>query len=301
MRMSNKTPSSLVRFIVSVLLALSLTACFKFVVSEKIFIRPTPDDQIGVGHQQTVKDWVLPASYRAQALVLAREDGVQLHGAWLRADKTAEDRITVLYFMGNSSRISRAGPAISKELLPMGVDLLMFDYRGSGQSAGVPTFALLCADAAAIYDYLLNELHIPKERLVVHGFSLGSLVAGDLATRRPLTALVLDGTGSTPEEYVKYATPWYGKPFVRAEYDPSVQGLGNVAAMRAHQGPLLILSGKADRQAHWKMSRSLFEMAVSPNKQFVLDPKAAHGEVMITADAQAAYLMLLKQVRTSLK
>ena len=290
------------RLIFSVLLALGLSACFKFVVSEKIFVRPTPDQSIGVGHTPAAKGWQLPVGYSAKALVLPREEPTRLHGVWISASASnAADRITVLHFMGNGSRISQNGSEIAKALLPFGVDLVLFDHRGSGQSTGQPTFALLREDAVAIYDYLLNELHIPKERLVVHGFSLGSLVAGDLATRRPLTALVLDGTGSTPEEYVKYATPWYGKPFVRAEYDPSVQGLGNVAAMRAHQGPLLILSGKADRQAHWKMSRSLFEMAVSPNKQFVLDPKAAHGEVMITADAQAAYLMLLKQVRTSLK
>ena len=289
------------RLIFSVLLALGLSACFKFVVSEKIFVRPTPDQSIGVGHTPAAKGWQLPVGYSAKALVLPREEPTRLHGVWISASASnAADRITVLHFMGNGSRISQNGSEIAKALLPFGVDLVLFDHRGSGQSSGQPTFALLREDAVAIYDYLLNELKIPKKQVVVHGFSLGSLIAGDLATHRPLAALILDGTGSTPEQYVKYATPWYGKPFVRADYDQSVRGLSNFAAMQAHLGPLLILSGKGDRQAHWKMSRSLFEAAVSTQKQFVLDPKADHGGVLATPEAESAYRALLQQVRAAL-
>lgn len=286
------------RLLLALLAAFSLSACVNFLVSERIFVKPTPDEIQGQGHAQTASTWNLPGNYKAQGVVLARPDSATLHGIWIRnTAPEALDRVTVLYFMGNTARIGHSGANILRELLPLGVDVLMFDHRGSGQSTGPTSFALMRADAIAIYDYALNDLQLPGARVLVHGFSLGSLIAGDLAVHRPLAGLVLDGTGSTPEEYVKYATPWYGKPFVRATYDPSVQGLGNVAAMQTHRGPLLILSGKGDRQAHWKMSQTLYEAAISTQKELVLDPRAGHGELIGTPAARAAYQRLLQRMR----
>jgi len=279
--------------------ALSLGACMPIKVNEGMFLRPTPDAQPLGSHAALAAAVELAPGYVARAISVDRGDAV-LQGVWLhRGAPNAQPRITAIYFMGNAQRLSRSLQGLADTLLPFDVDLLVFDHRGNGLSNGTPTIVLLEADARAIYDHAVGTLGIAPRRIVGHGFSLGSLIVGGLALDRPLAGLVLDGTGSTAQDYVRYGIPWYAKPFVRVEYDPSIEGKGNLRVVQVYRGPLLILSGQRDATANWRMSRRLFDAARSGEKQWVLAPDQGHGGVFLTAPAQAAYRQLLAQVQTN--
>jgi uncharacterized protein len=66
-------------------------------------------------------------------------------------------------------------------------DLYLMHYRGYGSSSGRPSEAALFADALALFD-LVRATH---QDVVVVGRSLGSGVAVYLASRRPVSRLVL--------------------------------------------------------------------------------------------------------------
>jgi pimeloyl-ACP methyl ester carboxylesterase len=65
--------------------------------------------------------------------------------------------------------------------------LYLVNYRGYGGSSGQPTEEGLCADALAVYDFALAR----HAEIAVMGRSLGSGVAVHLASRRPVSRLVL--------------------------------------------------------------------------------------------------------------
>ena len=95
--------------------------------------------------------------------------------------------VTVLYFGPNMFKISRDGAQVGQRLLPLGVNLVMVDHRGSGGSSGKPTLTLLEHDALAVFDHLSATLKPRQSKILVHGLSLGSFMAAHVASQRPST------------------------------------------------------------------------------------------------------------------
>ena len=91
----------------------------------------------------------------------------------------------LLYFGGNAEDVSYNLPGLSTALPDHAIYLM--HYRGYGGSAGQPSEAALVADAVALFD----RVHAEHARIVVVGRSLGSGVAVQLASLRPVARLVL--------------------------------------------------------------------------------------------------------------
>jgi len=95
---------------------------------------------------------------------------------------------------GNAGNISEAGrPYHYAGLRGLGLSLFAFDYRGYGESEGVPSEDGLYRDADAAYRYLRDTLGVTPERIVIFGHSLGSAVAVELAGTVPAAGVILDG------------------------------------------------------------------------------------------------------------
>jgi fermentation-respiration switch protein FrsA (DUF1100 family) len=141
------------------------------------------------------------ANLKYQALYLQSEDGVKLSG-WVVLSK--KDTLTspwLLFCHGNASDISYVDYIARYKLFTtLGLNVLTFDYRGFGESEGTPSEAGLYKDAMAIYNYLTITRHIPPDKIIIYGHSLGTGVAIELATRVPAAALVVEaGYQSIPE------------------------------------------------------------------------------------------------------
>jgi uncharacterized protein len=91
----------------------------------------------------------------------------------------------LLYFGGNAEDASHNLPGLSSALPDHAIYLM--HYRGYGGSAGTPSEAALVTDAVALFD----KVHVEHPRIVVVGRSLGSGVAVQLASLRPVARLVL--------------------------------------------------------------------------------------------------------------
>ena len=111
---------------------------------------------------------------------LQAADGVKLHAWWLKAPGS---RVATLFLHGNAGNVThRAGHMLA--IAEAGSSVLVIDYRGYGRSEGRPDEAGLYADAEAAYQHLLAAGYTP-DRIVLHGESLGTAVAVELASRRP--------------------------------------------------------------------------------------------------------------------
>lgn len=140
-------------------------------------------------------------------------------------------------------RVDVSGAMIAKPFVEMNANFISFDYHNFGRSdAPDSAFGLpeLETETLALYDHVRATTN---GKLVVHGHSFGSFVAAQLASKRPLDALVLEGTGTSAQAYADNMLPWYAKPFVRLRLDQELLAIDNRATLRKYQQPVLIING----------------------------------------------------------
>jgi esterase/lipase len=117
---------------------------------------------------------------------------------------------------------------------------------------------------------------VDPDRIVVHGFSIGSFVAASVASERRASGVILQGSGTNVREWASLTIPWYYKPFVRVKISEQVDAIDNVKTVSQVSAPLLILIGGKDREAPAKMSRDLLAASPSVKKTLVVIPKGKH-------------------------
>ena len=205
---------------------------------------------------------------------------------------------TILYFGGNGFTIGRFGAWSASIFAPLGVDLFIVDHRGYGLSTGLPTLETMGPDGAAAFDHLARKLG-PDGRIVLHGQSLGSFIAGDVAAARPAAGVVLESSATTAEEWTRVATPGLAKAFVKVKLDERLKGKGNLGAMSRIDEPLMLLVGAKDGTTPPIMSRGLYAASPLPpgRKTLVEVAGANHVDVMTKPQAIAAYRAFLARLR----
>lgn len=105
-------------------------------------------------------------------------------GELLKIWKVEGGGSALLYFGGNAENVAMAARPL-KQLFP-GYSLYLMNYRGYGGSSGLPSEEALVADAVALYDQVGSGREV-----VVYGRSLGTGVAMQLASQRPVSGLIL--------------------------------------------------------------------------------------------------------------
>ncbi len=205
---------------------------------------------------------------RADELSLLAEDGVRLHGWWI---KGVGGR-ALLFFHGNAGnaadRLDRA--RILNERL--GLDVFLVDYRGYGKSEGDPSEEGLYRDARAVYDHALSRFH--ANQVVLFGESLGSAVAIQLATEQTSAGVVLETPFLSIPAMARRHYPFVPGFLIRSRYD-NEEKIASVSA------PKLFLVAEKDEIAPPEHGRRLFELAREPKTLFVI-PGSGHNDTYVT-------------------
>jgi pimeloyl-ACP methyl ester carboxylesterase len=117
-------------------------------------------------------------------------DHVDLHGWYVPAAAGAP---AVLFCHGNAGNIAHRLDWL-QIFRGMGFAVLLFDYRGFGQSSGTPTEQGTYFDAQAAWDYLTSTKGFSPGSIVIVGESLGGPIAAHLAKDVAPGALILVST-----------------------------------------------------------------------------------------------------------
>jgi pimeloyl-ACP methyl ester carboxylesterase len=123
-----------------------------------------------------------PREYRAGvSLVTLHPDGQNV----LVSSRPHDGDDALIYFGGNAEDVSLDMPEFSEGFPNVAIYLL--HYRGYGGSSGKPTEKSLVSDALELFDLV----HSQHRNVLVVGRSLGSGIAVQVASRRPVARLVL--------------------------------------------------------------------------------------------------------------
>jgi uncharacterized protein len=208
---------------------------------------------------------------------LEAPDGTRLHGWWLRAAPPRKGHVLLCH--GNAGNVGdRAMHATL--LAASGLDVLLFDYRGYGRSAGRPSEAGTYRDARAARLALLGEPDVDPERVVYLGESLGGAVALELAVEHPPAGLVLQSAFTSVRDMAGLHYPSLPGALVPDAY-PSLR------LVRRLRAPLLVIHGERDDIVPAEHGRALYDAAPDP-KLLRVFPDAGHNDLIATAGEEWA-------------
>ncbi|MDR1057864.1 MAG: lysophospholipase [Coxiellaceae bacterium] len=126
---------------------------------------------------------------RGRVIQLRTRDGAKIFAYYL---PNKDAKYTLLVSHGNAEDIGYMVPFF-QEMYKRGFSVLGYDYRGYGLSEGKPSEVNTYLDIDVAYDYLVKDLHVAPENIISFGHSVGAAVALDLAVRKPVGAVILQG------------------------------------------------------------------------------------------------------------
>jgi fermentation-respiration switch protein FrsA (DUF1100 family) len=235
--------------------------------------------------------WDSPGDFglRSEDVRFRTSDGVLLHGWFLPADHGARAhdasraaRGTVVHFHGNAENIT-AHLALVEWLPRRGFNLLMFDYRGYGESQGRVSRAGTIRDGHAALDYALSRPDVDPQRVFAFGQSLGGAVAVVVAAERPeFRAVVVESAfgryrgiaACHLRRTMRWEAParWLAGSLISGGHDP-IDVVGRIAPR-----PLLVLTAERDAICLPELGRELYEAAGEP-REYRLIADAGHLEL----------------------
>jgi len=185
-------------------------------------------------------------------------DGEVLGAWWIPARNPSG---TVLFCHGNGGNISTCLEA-ARLINSMGLNVLLFDYRGYGRSTGSPSEEGTYRDAAAAWDYLVRVRGVRPETIVVWGKSLGGAVAARTAAEYKPAAVVIESAfTSIPDLVSDMGYPILSRCFSGCSHD-------TLAWVRRLEVPLLVIHSPQDEIVPFSHGRVLYDAAPLP-KEFV--------------------------------
>ncbi len=211
--------------------------------------------------------WDVRETLGAQDVWLQTSDEVQLHGWHVAAD--GESKWMTLYLHGNAGNITHRADHLAA-IREAGSEVLIIDYRGYGKSDGSPTEAGMYRDAEAAYQYLLEEGY-EADRILIHGESLGTAPAVDLAARKACAGVILEAPFPSARAVAQTVLPFIG-PLVTS-------GLETASKIKQVEAPVLIMHGDRDEVIAYRLGREVLETANMPKELWTVEG-AGHNNIV---------------------
>lgn len=212
---------------------------------------------------QTAADyWENPTDPAIEEVTFPLADGTPIHAWYLPQPGSRE---AMLLCHGNGGNISGRSSSLLRFREFLGCSVLIFDYPGYGKSGGKPTEASCYESGDAVLKWLADAKHVPYERVIVYGESLGGGVAVEMARRHDHRALVLMKTFTSLPAIGQQRYPWLPvKWLMRNQMD-------NLAKIGELQRPVFIASATNDMTVPFEMGKQLFDAAREPKVFFTLE------------------------------
>ena len=209
-----------------------------------------------------------PQGWRIEQVVHATRDGTRIAGVLVLPPM--ERAPLVIYFGGNAEEVTEYAGDAPRTYGDRAV--LFVNYRGYGASGGRPGEAALVADGIELFDWARARGDIDGERIAVHGRSLGTGVAVQVAAARPVRCVILTSPFASALDVAREMYPWLPvslllrHPFDSAAHAPRLRA------------PALFLMGEADDLIPRRHSERLAGMWGGP-KELVTFEGFGHNDL----------------------
>jgi fermentation-respiration switch protein FrsA (DUF1100 family) len=193
-------------------------------------------------------------------------DGTALHGWFIPAkNKSAQTaKGTVVFSHGNAGSIGHH-LGLCTWMVEANYNVIIYDYRGFGKSAGSVGRRGMIDDVKAAFAYARQRPDIDPQRLISYGHSLGGAQSVTALGESPvagLRAIVIDGAFASYQAMARIFGGQLGASLVTDELSPK-DFVKKIAPV-----PLLVVHGSDDEVVPIAQGRQLFERAGQPKTLF---------------------------------
>jgi uncharacterized protein len=237
---------SIVRILLGVYIGLALIL---FLSQSKFLFQPTkkvPCDPSVIG-----------AAY--EKVQLKTPDNLIL-SAWYIKAKDAN--LTVLFCHGNGGNIAYSMDSM-RIFNKLGLNCLIFDYRGYGESQGKCSEEGTYTDAQTAYDWLIKEKKIKPSEIIICGQSLGGSIATHLASSIEAKGLIVISAFTSYPDIGQKLYPFLPvRLFAKFRFN-------TFDYLKKVNYPVLIVHSRNDELVPFEFGRRLYEQAAKEPKQFI--------------------------------
>ncbi len=260
-------------FIIFVLLPLAIYVLLSPVVAQplynKLIFQPT---------KYPTGDWSYATicGIKPKDADFKSENGNNLHGLLYELPGAQK---TVLLSQGSAYNCTDRR-YLAEQFLQIGCSILVYDYSGYGKSTGEPSMQGICEDGTGALKYLTDVKKLPLNGIILAGESLGTLVAGRLASNYKCAGVILlcplsslRHTACDTFDFLNYYPDF--------AFSDACKKLDNLTALKNSTVPKLLISGTADRLVKIKRSDELFATAAMPKTYIRIDGADHEDKVMM--------------------
>lgn len=209
-------------------------------------------------------------------------DGEELNVIWFKPGTPSKG--LVLYFHGNAGNLDRWG-TYADDLVKLGYEVVMMDYRSYGKSTGKPSEQKFYEDSETICHWALKRSQ--PEKLIIFGRSLGTPVATRLASIVQPPLLILE----TPFDELEGAIPVLLKP-VYTLY-PAKNIFPTKEFIKSVKGKIIIFHGTNDKIVPIESAKGLIPF-LKPGDEFIILQDGNHRNLSTYTEYQKKLTMALQ-------
>ena len=230
-------------------------------------------------------------------IYITTPDGAKLD-LWLV--KAKNNNPTVIFCHGDSGNISDYKGLI-KPLSSIGYGLVMFDYRGFGNSSGNTDEHGVYTDLKTVLQYLKQKQKINEKSIILWGYSFGGAVVSEVAANNNFRGVILHSTFTNAKEMRIYEIERTLNAKEGSFSDFIIKKIVNSAPLNEFdtknkikyiKSPLLIAHDIPDEVVPVKMSYELFQHKQSAN--LFISNKGSHRDFSWIMNKFIDYIKKLK-------
>jgi fermentation-respiration switch protein FrsA (DUF1100 family) len=198
-----------------------------------------------------------PRDTNLKEVAIKTQDGINLN-AWFVDNKSDK---TIIFFHGNGGNIYSNQERITL-FQSLGVNALMFDYRGYGKSEGqIHRENDVYLDGEAAYEYILSRGTKPQN-IIIWGQSLGNVAAIHVSQWRPLYGTIIESAFVSMDRMAS-AQYWFIPTHLLLQFH-----FANIDKVPNILSPTLVIHSREDEMIGIQNGRELFEKLKTP-KEFI--------------------------------
>ncbi|MDD3145383.1 MAG: alpha/beta fold hydrolase [Candidatus Gracilibacteria bacterium] len=190
---------------------------------------------------------------------------------------------TVYYFHGNGGPNSYFYSEI-KYIHELGYNVMMYDYPGYGKSEGLPYKENVDESSKAFFEYLQKEKGIKNTDLIVWGYSVGTAVATDFASKNDFEKLILVSPLSSRYDMSRKL---FGFALQKILFLKDSYVTKNL--VKKFSKPVLIIHGNIDNIVSFEQGKKVFENYAG-EKSFIEIDKFGHNGIIDTYGESLKYI-----------
>lgn len=203
-------------------------------------------------------------------------------------------KTVILYFHSNYGSIwEKDFESIVRNIDTLGYSMVAIDYCGYGKSTGNASIQSLYSSADITYKYVQDRY--PKNRVIIWGFSLGSIPTCFLAAQGKGDKIILESGLTYDEEIisnvVKNNTKKSQRLFLKIKMDSALT-FNNQENIKKTTQPFLYIHGELDKTVTIQQATINFQLTPNNNKVFYKVVGAGHNE---TDKNKNEYLEVVRQ------